>query len=273
MSNLTSPLPSLTSLDWNLSWQSFFKGYRWIWTLLVISSICFDLGMARWQLQRYQLRRAEQQQLTQQLAMETLNLPLTGALAKSTDEVFFRQALAAGTFDFENQFVWVGPKDRMDAGPHLVTPLQLADGAWVLVDRGWLPSGLETPASWAQFNGQPEGLLEGILLPGSPVLDPEFLAQQERPVLFWSRMDLAEIEAQLPYPLAPYYLHLEPAGGESEITYPARTWYTLRTPPSMHAGYVVQWIMSAITVGFLFVLILRFVERRKVIKAAEALDL
>ena len=273
MSNLTSPLPSLTSLDWNLSWQSFFKGHRWIWTLLVISNICFDLGMARWQLQRYQLRRAEQQQMTQQLAMETLNLSLTGALANSTDEVYFRQAVAAGTFDFENQFVWVGPKDRMAAGPHLVTPLQLAEGDWVLVDRGWLPSGLETPDSWAQFNEQPEVLLEGILLPGSPVLDPEFLAQQERPVLFWSRMDLAEIEAQLPYPLAPYYLHLEPAGGESAITYPARTWYTLRTPPSMHAGYVVQWIMSAITVGFLFVLILRFVEQRKVIKAAEELDL
>lgn len=186
------------------------------------------------------------------------------------DEMLFRQATATGSYDFENQFVWVGPKDRMAAGPHLVTPLQLANGTVVLVDRGWLPTGFETPESWAEFNSQPDTLLEGILLPGAAVPDPEFLAQQERPVLFWSRMDLPEMAAQLPYELAPYYLHLEPAGIQNTLTYPAKTWYTLRTPPSMHAGYVVQWVMSAITAAFLYLLIIRFLDRRKQVKAAEA---
>ena len=270
MSNLTSPLPNLASLEWGFSWQALFRGRRWIWTVFVICIICTDLGLARWQFQRYRLRRMEQQQLTRQVTRDTLPLPLSRGEAEAVEDVLYRQAVAAGTFDFANQFVWVGPKDRMAAGPHLVTPLQLRDGTTVLVDRGWLPAEYDTPDSWAEFNMQPEAPLEGILLPGSPVPDPEFLAQQERPVLFWSRMDLPEIEAQMPYALAPYYLHLEPAGRDSGITYPAKTWYTLRTPPSMHAGYVVQWVMSAVTAAFFYLLIIRFLERRKQVKATEA---
>ena len=270
MSNLSSPLPNLLSLDWGLSWPALVRGQRWIWSLLVIGIVCLDLGLARWQFQRYQLRRAEQQLLSQQVALDTVSLPLGKEGVEIRNDLVYRQAVVTGTFDFENQFVWVGPKDRMDAGPHLVTPLLLTDGTVVLVDRGWLPAGYDTPARWAEFDVQPEEPLEGIVLPGSAVPDPEFLAQQERPVLFWSRMDLPEMEAQLPYALAPYYLHLEPAGRQTALTYPAKTWYTLRTPPSMHAGYVVQWVMSALTVAFLYLLIIRFLDRRKQVKMAEA---
>ncbi len=288
MSNLTSPLPNPASLAWGFSWLALFQGRRWIWTVLVICIIGLDLGLARWQFQRYQLRRMEQQQLARQVTRDTLPLPLPRGETESIEDMLYRRAVAVGTFDFAHQFVWVGPKDRMAAGPHLVTPLQLRDGTAVLVDRGWLSAEYDTPDRWAAFNVQPEAPLEGILLPGSPVPDPEFLAQQERPVLFWSRMDLPEIEVQLPYALVPYYLHLEPAdrgdsgliytmdrklepaGRDAGIIYPVKTWYTLRTPPSMHAGYVVQWVMSAVTVALLYLLIIRFLERRKQVTAAEA---
>ncbi len=268
MPNLTSPLPHPAALDWGLSWQALFQGRRWIWTLVVLGIIGMDLGLAWWQFQRYQLRRMEQQHLSRQVTRETLVLPLPHAETEPAAAMLYRQAVATGTFDFEHQFLWVGPKDRMEAGPHLVTPLQLRDGTVILVDRGWLPAEYGTPARWTEFNVPPEVPLAGILLPGAPVPDPEFLAGQERPVLFWSKMDLPEIEAQMPYALEPYYLHLEPAAGEVNRTYPIKTWYTLRTPPSMHAGYMVQWVMAAITVALLYLLIIRFLERRKHVKAA-----
>jgi len=269
MSNFAARLPDLASWEWGFSWQALFRGRRWLWTVLVGCLVGMNLWLAHWQFQRYQLRRMEQQQLTRQLARDPLTLPLTGGAAEPVEDVLYRQAVAVGTFDFEHQFVWVGPKDRMDAGPHLVTPLQLPDGPAVLVDRGWLSAEYDTPDRWAEFNVQSEVPMTGILLPGSPVRDPQFLAQQERPVLFWSKMDLAEIESQMPYAVAPYYLHLEPTAPEAGITYPVKTWYTLRTPPSMHAGYMVQWVMSAVTVAFLYLLIVRFLERRAQIKAAE----
>ncbi len=272
MSNLTSPLPQRSAQKWSFSWRALFKGRRWIWTVLMICVVCMDLGLARWQFQRYQLRRMEQQRLTQQVRRDTMVLPLSRAEAESVDDVLYRQAVVTGVFDFKNQFAWVGPKDRMGAGPHLVTPLRLSDGTVTLVDRGWLPRGYNTPDRWSEFNKQPAAPMEGILLPGSPVPDPEFLARQARPVLFWSKMDLPEIEAQMPYDLKPYYLHLEPAataGRDAPITYPVKTWYTLRTPPSMHAGYVVQWVMAALATALFYLLIIRFLERRTLRKAAE----
>lgn len=269
MSDSATPFPSPLALEWDLSWSDLVKGRRWIWTLLVIGIVCADLGLARWQFQRYQVRRAEQTQLHRQARLPALQLTAleNGATAS---ERHFRRALAEGVFDFESQFAWVGPKDRMSPGPHLVTPLHLADGSVVLVDRGWMPRGFDEPARWAEFNRQPSRPLQGILLPGTPVPDPETLDGQPRPVLFWARMDIPRIQAQLPYAVAPYYLHLEPGDEEGGSEIPARTWYTVRTPPSMHLGYVAQWIMAAVTVAVFYLLILRFLKRSRRLKAQSA---
>jgi len=67
-----------------------------------------------------------------------------------------------------------------------------------------------------------------------------------------------------------YYLHLEPAGDvRSAGNGPVPTIYRLRTQPSMHLGYVVQWGMSALTILFLYILIIRFLDRRAAMREVE----
>lgn len=260
--------PDSRALDVRFSPLSFIKGSRWIWTLIILVLMVGEFILAGWQWQRYQLRQAEGALLAQQLRREAVTLPLAADQAAAADH-HFRKASVQGQYDFDHQFVWVGPKDRMAAGPHLVAPLVMADNQAILVDRGWISSEEGTPAAWDKYSQQPTGPLEGILLPPAPVEDPEFLATQPRPVMFWSKMDVDAIQAQIPYDLLPVYLHLEPVEGVPLDEYPIRTWYTLRTHPSMHLGYAVQWVMAAVILGFLYAMIVRFLDRRALLRLAE----
>ncbi len=248
---------------------SLVRGTRWIWTLVILGLMAGQWYLALWQWQRYQLRLDEGALLSRQLRQEPVTLPWPADLSPvpAVDVLSYRQAMVQGTFDFGHQFLWVGPRDRMESGPHLVTPMQLPDGQAILVDRGWISAVHKTPEQWRAFDVPAAATVSGILLPATAVPDPEFLAQQTRPVLFWSQMDLPAIQEQLPYPLLPVYLHQEPDADTRDETAPHRTWYTLRTPPGMHLSYAVQWIMSSLILGFLYVMIMRFIERRALYRA------
>ena len=250
--------------------SSYVTGRRWLWTLIVLALAGFQLYLGQWQWERYQLRLSEQAQLTTALRQEVLDLTAGSELPSTGEALHFRRAAASGTWDLEHQLVWVGPMDRMESGPHLVTPLLLAENDAILVDRGWINAVHDTPAAWRALPLPDANSMQGLLVPGRPVPDPEVLETQERPVLFWSSMDLEAMQEQIPWTLRPYYLHLEPTGEvRSAEDGPVPTMYRLRTQPSMHLGYVVQWGMSALTILLLYILIIRFLDRRATVRAIE----
>ena len=250
--------------------RSYVTGRRWIWTLVVLALAGFQLSLGQWQWERYQLRLSEQAQLTTALRQDVINLTAASELPSTDRDLHFRRAKAMGTWDLEHQLVWVGPMDRMESGPHLVTPLLLGNNDAILVDRGWISAVHNTPAAWRALPLPDTDSLQGLLVPGRAVPDPEVLETQERPVLFWSSMDLEAMQEQIPWNLRPYYLHLEPAGEVPAAGGgPVPTMYRLRTQPSMHLGYVVQWGMSALTILLLYILIIRFLDRRAAMREVE----
>ena len=121
-----------------MTFRSYVTGRRWLWTLLVLTLAGFQLYLGHWQWERYQLRLSEQAQLSAALRQEVLDLTAASELAAIDRDLHFRRARATGTWDLEHQLVWVGPMDRMESGPHLVTPLLLGDNDAILVDRGWV---------------------------------------------------------------------------------------------------------------------------------------
>ena len=253
-----------------MTWHSYVTGRRWLWTLIVLALAGFQLSLGHWQWERYRLRLDEQAQLTAAVRQDVLDLAAGSELPSASRDLHFRRAAASGTWDLEHQLVWVGSMDRMEPGPHLVTPLLLGDNDAILVDRGWISAVHDTPAAWRALPLVEANSLQGLLVPGRPVPDPEVLATQERPVLFWSSMDLEAMQEQMPWNLRPYYLHLEPTGDISSTgNGPVPTMYRLRTQPSMHLGYVVQWAMAALTILLLYILIIRFLDRRAAMRNLE----
>jgi surfeit locus 1 family protein len=101
---------------------------------VLVAAVCVRLGI--WQLDRLAQRRAGNAALAARLALPPLELQG----ARPADSVSQRRVVAHGVYDFAAERTWVGRSFQGTPGVALITPLRLAGGAAVLVDRGWAPS-------------------------------------------------------------------------------------------------------------------------------------
>ena len=101
---------------------------------ILVATACVLLG--RWQLNRLAQRRARNAVLAARLALP----PLQAQRDIPADSARQRRVVAQGVYDFSAERTWAGRSFQGTPGVALVTPLRLADGSAVLVDRGWVPS-------------------------------------------------------------------------------------------------------------------------------------
>jgi surfeit locus 1 family protein len=101
---------------------------------LLIAGVCARLGV--WQLDRLSQRRARNAAQLARLALPPLEVH-RGLPADSAEQ---RRVTAHGVYDFSAERTWPGRSFEGTPGVALITPLRLADGAAVLVDRGWVYS-------------------------------------------------------------------------------------------------------------------------------------
>src|ERR1043166_3394901 len=101
---------------------------------VVVATICVGLGV--WQLQRLKGRRARNAVLAARLALP----PLDGDRKLRVARARGRHVTAHGGCDFADERTWPGRSFEGTPGVALITPLRLADGSAVLVDRGWVYS-------------------------------------------------------------------------------------------------------------------------------------
>jgi len=101
---------------------------------ILVATVCVLLG--RWQLNRLVQRRARNSVLAARLALPPL--PVRRDIA--ADSARQRRVVAQGVYDFSAERTWPGRSFQGTPGVALITPLRLADGSAVLVDRGWVPS-------------------------------------------------------------------------------------------------------------------------------------
>jgi len=101
---------------------------------ILVATVCVLLG--RWQLNRLAQRRARNSVLSARLSLPPLPVrrDVTGDTARQ------RRVVAQGVYDFSVERTWPGRSFQGTPGVALITPLRLADGSAVLVDRGWVPS-------------------------------------------------------------------------------------------------------------------------------------
>ncbi len=225
---------------------------------LLIAVTCVGLGI--WQIAR--LHQKQQYNAAVRAGLAAAPEPVSTLLPVGTDPqtVRYRRAAASGTYDVDREIVLYGRSREGQAGNHLLTPLVMADGSAVIVDRGWVPVGISAPGDAAA--APPSGPVEvdGVLFAseGGPPGSVGTVSPAETTL---ARVDLARIQAQLPYPIAPVYLLLQtqsPAQASS-LPIPA-TLPKLSEGP--HLSYAVQWFTFAMIalIGFI-VLALR--ERRE----------
>lgn len=189
-----------------------------------------------WQLDRLAQRRARN------ASMETASRTAAVALASlSAHPDPLTRVVLEGMPDYRHEFALAGRTRNGSPGVNIITPFRLAgrDTA-VLVNRGWVysPDAAEVDfARWRERDsmtvaGFVDTLLSGQQSAGSP-------ARQFR------RLEYRKIAAQMPYPLAPYYIVAQAEGTTSGPDTPVRI-----PAPALdegpHKSYAFQWFSFAV---------------------------
>jgi cytochrome oxidase assembly protein ShyY1 len=202
------------------------------------------VGLGMWQLSRYHYRSDINDRIdaaTQGAPLsldEALAAPVDGIGAAPSREQTWRVVSVTGRYDGQHEILARIRTHNGTVGFEVITPLVLANGTAVLVDRGWLPP-------------SPEGAAVAPLVPAAPagevtvvgrVHAPESRANAPEPFddrLAVRRIDPAKIKDVVPYPLYGAYLTLQ------SQTPPADPAFTSLPPAhenaALNAGYTVQW--------------------------------
>jgi len=181
---------------------------------VLVAALCVGAGI--WQLDRLSQRRARNAGLAARLALPPLEL----RAGTSADSARQRRVRARGVYDFTAERTWPGRSFDGTPGVALITPLRLADGAAVLVDRGWVPSADAFHVDHAAYREPDSAFVEGIA----------FVPPRGR----------ADVD---PAGFLPFVLQLvtpEPARGLP------RRWPAPAFDNGPHLSYAIQWFSFAV---------------------------
>ena len=210
---------------------------------IVVAAVCVRLGF--WQLDRLEQRRAANTLVRSGLEAAVVPLPQLLAQASDPVDLAWRRTEVEGSYDPEEEVILYGRTQDGRPGDHVLTPLRLGDGSAVIVDRGWIPFEADRPLPLSGPAAAPIGsvMVRGVVLP-TETENPEPPSGGAERTTTFQRIDLARLQLQVPYDLAPVTIQLQEqqpaqASGQPE---PA-TLPELDEGP--HLSYAIQWFAFA----------------------------
>jgi len=205
-------------------------------TLLTLVLLVLLVSLGRWQLRRADEKRAlydafaAGQDGTRAIDASTPRLPR------------YQHVEAAGHYDASRQILIDNMVESGQAGYFVVTPFELREGGWILVNRGWVPIGpsrAERPSIPADaqprtLHGRADKLPSpGIQLGSRLRLTPPY------PVVasFPTHDEIAALLQEHQWASAADLILLDPDESDGYV----RHWSPPGFPPMRHIGYAVQW--------------------------------
>lgn len=209
---------------------------RAVATVATAAAAMVFAALGNWQLDR----TAEKREMAADFQRQgpSIDLPPAGAVLAR-----YQRVTAHGSYDAEHQILLDNRSHAGAPGVEVLTPLLLADGTAILVNRGWLPFGANRARLPEVAVGAGAREVTGRFseLPRAPV---ELAAppSQDWPRLVNYPRD-EELAAMLGRQLRPGMILLDPAEADGY----ARDWSLAGTTPERHLGYAVQWFALAAT--------------------------
>ena len=230
----------------------FLRRPRWLFgtlTVVVAAAVMANLGL--WQVRRLHQRlernrtieariHAPAEPLTQALARYDIGAALNAPTAAA-----YRHVTVSGRYDAADEVLLRSRSEGGHPGFHVLTPLMLAGGKALLVDRGWVPYTDNDPPVPAAAPPSGEVTLTGLLRRPEPEpsgffksISPQDPATGPLKKTFYANP--ARLQQQFSVPLVGAYLQLAsqtPAQtGELPVT---------PHPPELsngpHLSYAIQW--------------------------------
>lgn len=224
---------------------------RWIGgaALAVLAAVIMVL-LGNWQLHRYDERTALNARVD--AGGSATPAPLASVLGRPTaagtpgphpaDDVAWSKVTVAGRYDTANEILVRGRTVKGSVGYEVVTPLLLADGTAVLVDRGWIPPAAEGASAEPAVPAAPTGqvTVEGRVHASESRPGP---IERRTGRIQVRRVALDQLATELPYPIYGGYVLLTaqtPAADPVLVPIEAE-----RENALQNGGYAIQWWVFA----------------------------
>lgn len=212
------------------------------------------LGLGTWQLQRLHWKEDILHTIDQRRHTAPVSLADVEAQFASTGDVDYIPVTVTGTFVHESErhffSTWRGV-----SGFDVYTPLQLADGRYLFVNRGFVPYELKDPAR--RLAGQVEGEVTVTGLARNPLtVKPSSIVPENdtaKNIFYWKDRDVMAATAGLPagYRFVPVLVDANDAPNQGGLPIGGVTLIDL---PNNHLQYAVTWYgLAAALAGVLIV--------------------
>lgn len=213
-------------------------------TIAAVAAIALFIAAGNWQRGRMQ----QKQDLGAQVAAAEALPPVVFPRTDDWTPWRYRSVTAAGTFDAARQILVDNKVHAGRAGFEVVTPLVLADGRTVLVNRGWVAGGatrdrlpdVPPPSGTVEVRGR-------VNVPPAAYLE---LAPGATAGRVWQNLDLRRFADATGVAVLPVVIEQTAPAAATDLL--ARDW----TPPDFgvdkHRMYMLQWYAFAATTAGLW---------------------
>ncbi|MCM2491274.1 SURF1 family protein [Burkholderia glumae] len=218
---------------------------RWLPTLLILAVIAVTLRLGFWQRDRAHRKEA----LEAQVQRYEHAAPFEASSAPTAlDAVEFHRVRATGRF-LPAAAVYLDNRAYRDQpGFYVVMPMRLADGGYVLVNRGWLPRNSADRTAMAPF-ATPSGTvtIEGIARADASRAFELGRGGSAGHQPIRQNLELAAYARETGLPLQSYVIQQTSDSGDGLV----RDWPQPTQDVGRNYGYMVQWwAIAAAAAGF-----------------------
>jgi surfeit locus 1 family protein len=208
------------------------------------------VGLGQWQLERAAWKQGLVDAHEASMHLAPVDL---GWLLDSGNLAAFRPVAVRGQYDLAHQLLLDNRTYRGNAGYHVLTPLRLPDGeSVVLVNRGWVPAGLDRTVL-----PELQGPAGPVVVEAVTSLPPEKLfrlGDAEESHAGWPKvvqqLDMAQLGQLLETRLLPVILLLDESSEHGFV----REWQPVYgVTPDKHRAYAMQWFTLALVLLLIYI--------------------
>ncbi len=213
-------------------------------TVFAVPALIVLILLGNWQMERLAWKEDLLGQIAQGMSADPVPLPTSDTWASIDPSIQrYMSATATGVFDHANEaHVYISSLSG-EPGYHVITPLQLSQGGWLLVDRGFVP--ISKKAAETRPAGQVSGevTVQGVL-----VLPDDANAFTPEPDLVknvWYHRPIDRLAGKAGIsPVFPMLMDAGPAPNPGSLPVGGQTRLELKNP---HLGYALTWYGLAVT--------------------------
>lgn len=233
------------------------RGFPWVLSIVTLVALAILLALGTWQVQRLAWKEALIATIDSRVAASPVPLAEVERTAASGGDSEYQPVATSGTYLHAKEQFFFATHDGQ-SGWFVYTPLQMADGRAVFVNRGFVPYDRKSPETRPE--GQIGGEIEVVgLARTAPDGKPSWLVPDNQPaenVFYWK--DLAAMTANAgldPKTVVPFFVDARktdvpggyPVGG-----------VTIVEMPNNHLQYAVTWYgLAAALLGVYIAMLLR----------------